>query len=364
MIVIESNGSKWAGQSPDPLQALFERLANHPLDPSFEDCGNFVGPARTARHVRGYNEDGEFVDYYEDTGPLYPMAPSAVSFFGNFYTVSAVFNIDTDEPELIERLTAAIRANQGRADYQAAKGNERLRSMIGLSVSGKGVECDLYHLIRNRLALILYLPIKIEDQEMSNREYLSCAETAKLMRQALKESFPGIKFAVRSSTYSGGASIRVYWTDGPSAKQVEGVTGAFEGAYFDGMIDYKGSNYHTLDGKPVKFGANFIFSEHKQSKAAAEAKVAFFADKYGRSDWVLLAGGEFGGYYTQTSRDAPSLHLALEAYDALTDAALGFEAKESPTLGRIKFAGDDGYGAGTVGPDGTGRRTAEGYPRS
>ena len=43
-------------------------------------------------------------------------------------------------------------------------------------------------------------------------EYLTCAETAKLVRSALKAAFPGVKFSVCSSTYSGGASI-----DTPSA---------------------------------------------------------------------------------------------------------------------------------------------------
>lgn len=129
MILISSNGSKWAGESPDSLQDLFERLATHPLDPSFEDYGDFVMPARSAVHVRGYDEDGTFVDRYDDTGPLHSEAPEAVRFWGNFFTVSAVFEIDTDEPELIARLTAAIRANQERPDYKAAK-RERLGEKI------------------------------------------------------------------------------------------------------------------------------------------------------------------------------------------------------------------------------------------
>jgi hypothetical protein len=79
--------------------------------------------------------------------------------------------------------------------------------------------------------------------------YLSCADTAKLVRAALKESFPGVKFSVKSSVYAGGASINVAYTDGPSAGQVEAVAKAFQGAYFDGMTDYKGSNYNTLDGE-------------------------------------------------------------------------------------------------------------------
>jgi hypothetical protein len=55
-------------------------------------------------------------------------------------------------------------------------------------------------------------------------KYFTCFETAKLVRQSLKEAFPGVKFAVRSSTYSGGASIDVSWTDGPNAVQVESIT--------------------------------------------------------------------------------------------------------------------------------------------
>jgi hypothetical protein len=102
---------------------------------------------------------------------------------------------------------------------------------------------------------------------MSNTQYLSCAETAKMIRSALKESFPGIKFGVTSKTYSGGASIRVEWRDGPPASMVKAITDTFERSYFDGMIDYKGAKYHAIDGQPTRFGADFVFTEHSYSKA-------------------------------------------------------------------------------------------------
>jgi hypothetical protein len=88
--------------------------------------------------------------------------------------------------------------------------------------------------------------------------YLSCADTAKLVRAALKETFPGVKFSVKSSVYAGGASINIAYIDGPSAPQVEAVAKAFQGAYFDGMTDYKGCNYNTLDGQAVRFGADLF----------------------------------------------------------------------------------------------------------
>ena len=46
--------------------------------------------------------------------------------------------------------------------------------------------------------------------------YLTAAETAKLIRKALKASFPGVKFSVRSKSYSMGASVNVSYIDGPS----------------------------------------------------------------------------------------------------------------------------------------------------
>ncbi len=68
---------------------------------------------------------------------------------------------------------------------------------------------------------------------------LSCAETAKLIRPVLAKNFPGIKFSVRSSTYSMGASIDVSWDMGPTTKEVDKFVDGFAGSSFDGMNDLK-----------------------------------------------------------------------------------------------------------------------------
>jgi hypothetical protein len=100
---------------------------------------------------------------------------------------------------------------------------------------------------------------------------LTCAETAKLVRKALKADFPGTKFSVRSSTYAGGASITVGWTDGPRQDQVDGTLGLYSGATFDGMQDLK--EYHdtllmTDDGpKYVHMGADFVIPSRDISSA-------------------------------------------------------------------------------------------------
>jgi len=77
--------------------------------------------------------------------------------------------------------------------------------------------------------------------------YLSAAETAKIVRKILKAQFPGIKFSVRSDTYSMGNSVYITWTDGPTSKQVDEAVGVLSGSGFDGMIDLKYNITHWLN---------------------------------------------------------------------------------------------------------------------
>lgn len=104
----------------------------------------------------------------------------------------------------------------------------------------------------------------------ANKTYLTVAETAKLVRKALKADFPGVKFSVRSKSYSGGASVTAYWTDGPTQREVEGTLGLYASATFDGMQDLK--NYHdtllmTDDGpRYVHMGADFVHGSRSVSE--------------------------------------------------------------------------------------------------
>lgn len=194
-----------------------------------------------------------------------------------------------------------------------------------------------------------------------SRKYLSCAETAKLVRSALSESFPGITFGVRSSVYSGGASITVKWTDGPTSKQVDAITHQFCGGYFDGMIDYKGSVYHTLDGEPVHFGADFIFTSHEHSDAAIKSAIDAIVTGYGGSQPITVAQyrrGEAWNWRNSGGCDlgrALNLYLSGESEASWLPAYAGMTAKPGKTCARVKFAGSDEYGA----PYG-----ANGYPRA
>lgn len=199
-------------------------------------------------------------------------------------------------------------------------------------------------------------------------KYLDSTETAKLARQILKEAYPGVKFSVRVSKYSGGASIYVRWEDGPASKEVDDLLGPLNGTYFDGMIDYAGTRYALLDGEKVHFGGSLSTTRENSSAAisAAVAKVSAEANSDVRALITVEAYNKgqlwnvqpFGGYCNETSAAA---EISRAMYGISHAQAL-----PSPTAARITFAGDDGYGAGTVGdlalPEAE-RTTSAGYAR-
>ncbi len=123
---------------------------------------------------------------------------------------------------------------------------------------------------------------------------ISAADTARLVRQALAKAFPRIKFSVRTKTYSGGASIDVGWLDGPTEKQVEAVTHRYEGAHVDGMIDLKESVYHEVDGRRVRYGADYIHTRRRYSVAFAQRIADEVAADWGQP-WPTIAANPDDG---------------------------------------------------------------------
>lgn len=178
-------------------------------------------------------------------------------------------------------------------------------------------------------------------------KYLSCAETAKMVRLALKESFLGIKFSVKSRTYSGGASIDVAWTDGPNAAMVERVAGTFTGAYFDGMTDYKGYTSALIDGEVVHFGADFIFCHRHDSDAAIERAIAQVRRFWGeeRTAAANVADYKAGKLYGVDVKGWGDLHGSLQSQIAQAAAKHSYflAPRKSKTAGRVIYLGNDGY---------------------
>lgn len=162
---------------------------------------------------------------------------------------------------------------------------------------------------------------------MSDTKYLTCAETAKLVRAALKKHFPGQKFSVRSRTYSMGASIDVHWIDGPTQEEVKPITRRFTGSGFDGMIDLKyyiehwllpdgstviahspgtvdnaGANPKIKNDKPhpeairVSFGADHVSPSRSYSVERLQAAATLIAGERGISEVPQAVDSPFGAH--------------------------------------------------------------------
>lgn len=67
--------------------------------------------------------------------------------------------------------------------------------------------------------------------------YSTAALGSKNLKRELSAAFPGVKFSVRSDTFSGGDSIDVSWELGPTKKQVEAISGKYQEGHFNGMED-------------------------------------------------------------------------------------------------------------------------------
>lgn len=135
---------------------------------------------------------------------------------------------------------------------------------------------------------------------MTATDYVSAAATAKLVRQALKAAFPGIKFSVRTDSYAGGASIDVRWIDGPTTAQVDAVTGQYRGATFDPSIDLKTHVYHQVDGRRVSYGADYIMAQRRYSLAFAHQVAAAEARRWGQPAPAITTDGYDGSAHVDT----------------------------------------------------------------
>lgn len=102
---IRTNGCKMLGGTPDSIETLLDVLAHHPLNRTFE---------------RAFIQD---------------LGNAGWRFHGNFQTISHVFDIRTDDPQTVKRLTDAILANRRmpgfRSQPSAAKQMRALRRMRG-----------------------------------------------------------------------------------------------------------------------------------------------------------------------------------------------------------------------------------------
>jgi hypothetical protein len=120
--------------------------------------------------------------------------------------------------------------------------------------------------------------------------HVDTADTAKLVRIKLKNTFSWVKFKVRISRYSGGSSIYVSWNDGPTEAMVQATCEEFRGDYFDGMIDYHGYVKREVNGEEVHYSGSLSFQRHVSKELFLAVANAFEA-KNGRVPEIVDLDG-------------------------------------------------------------------------
>lgn len=106
--------------------------------------------------------------------------------------------------------------------------------------------------------------------------YVSATDTAKHVRAALKENFPGTRFSVRTTKYAGGASLDVNWTGGPTTPKVDAVIKDYEGTEPDASGDFCDPVTHEKNGDRIQYGARHILTSRKitpSTHAALQAEI-------------------------------------------------------------------------------------------
>lgn len=87
-------------------------------------------------------------------------------------------------------------------------------------------------------------------------KYIDTAEQAKMIRKDLKVAFPATTFSVKIKRYSGGSSVTVSWTDGPTTKDVQAIVGYYDGKGMMDMSDYTPMRILTINGEQIHFSGS------------------------------------------------------------------------------------------------------------
>lgn len=138
-------------------------------------------------------------------------------------------------------------------------------------------------------------------QEYENRTgktYQGLIVAARNVRSELKAAFPGVKFSVRTSRFSGGDSLDISWTDGPTTKQVEEVTNKYKAGSFDGMVDLY--TYNTTEFTEKYGDAKYIGTSRKYSVEFLEKVAQIVSEKYGKEAPAISSYNNGDSYFNRS----------------------------------------------------------------
>jgi hypothetical protein len=158
---------------------------------------------------------------------------------------------------------------------------------------------------------------------------------AKNIRIELKRAFPGHKFSVRSSVFSGGDDVSIGWTDGPTTEEVKKITDKYQEGYFDGMEDLY--NYVDNPFSDVFGGAKYVM----ESRSNSNESYAQVAKELGYGDVTLTQYGDIEGLEREDSERVRRATWAKSFYEKpTTPPPLPETPKNTPSKGNGVIIGE------------------------
>jgi hypothetical protein len=114
---------------------------------------------------------------------------------------------------------------------------------------------------------------------------------SKNIKIELARAFPGVKFSVKSSSFSGGNSIDIHWTLGPTSEEVKAITDKYQDGHFDGMDDS-----HHYDNSSFGEAIDIVLGRAKYVMESRSFPPELY-EQVGK-DLCQLQGIEYQGQYT------------------------------------------------------------------
>jgi len=150
--------------------------------------------------------------------------------------------------EITTALAAAEAKKQADEAEQLRKSNDRASKRTALPKLYPWLETIAPHKVPSR-------------GSAGARTKSSHALGAANLKAELQREFPGVKFSVKSESYSGGDAIRVRWDFGPTTDEVTRFTNKYREGDFDGMTD--SYDYNQDNVWPDVFGGAKYVTESR-----------------------------------------------------------------------------------------------------
>jgi hypothetical protein len=221
------------------------------------------------------------------TGTLSPACIESMQTIGNKYGYTVTRDnyrqIEADCIAAIERVRANMPVVDNRITPEAAQERDQANKKRRIKQEEQAVIKAAENHTKAEALLKEYPYLETADNSTKSGHALAGAN----IRAILKSNYPGHVFSVKTSSFSGGDSCDVNWTDGPTDKEVNALILRFKAGSFDGMTDmynYCSDVWHKLFGDVKYLSAGRQITPQRYIDAGETEGMPVFLTQYGELD--------------------------------------------------------------------------------